>query len=133
VSGLCEIIHVDNAKEFHSKAFTRACEDYGIEVRYRPPGTPHMGGQVERRIGHLAQEIHLLDGTTFSNVKERGVYDSAGQACLTITEIEWLVATIVLEHHAMLHSGIGTSPVAKWKTETEGREARMPTDMRPRC
>jgi putative transposase len=130
VSGLCEIIHVDNGKEFHSRAFTRACEDYGIEVRYRPPGTPHMGGHVERRIGHLAREIHLLDGTTFSNVKERGVYDSAGRACLTIAEIEWLVATIVLEHHAMLHSGIGTSPLAKWNSETEGRQARMPADMR---
>jgi len=52
LTGLCECIHVDNGKEFHSKAFTRACEDYGIEVRYRPPGTPRMGGHVERRIGH---------------------------------------------------------------------------------
>ncbi|UKJ76696.1 integrase catalytic domain-containing protein [Azospirillum brasilense] len=66
--GLCEVIHVDNGKEFHSKAFTRACEDYGIEVRYRPPGTPHLGGHVERRIGHLMQELHLL-----SKVFVRGV------------------------------------------------------------
>lgn len=130
VAGLCELIHVDNGKEFHAKAFTRACEDYGIEVRYRPPGTPHMGGHVERRIGHLSQEIHLLDGTTFSNIKERGVYDPAGNACLTLAEIEWMVATIILEHHATFHEGIGTAPLAKWEAETAGQALRMPADLR---
>jgi putative transposase len=40
VAGLPETIHVDNGKEFHSKAFTRACEDYGINLTYRPPATP---------------------------------------------------------------------------------------------
>lgn len=130
VAGLCEVIHVDNGKEFHSRAFTRACEDYGIDVRYRPPATPHMGGHVERRIGHLSQELHLLPGTTFSNIKERGVYDPAGNACLTIAEIEWLVASIILEHHASFHEGIGTSPNAKWTTDTEGKTFRMPADLR---
>lgn len=130
VAGLCELIHVDNGKEFHSKAFTRACEDYGIEVRYRPPGTPHMGGHVERRIGHLSQELHLLDGTTFSNIQERGIYDPAGNACLTLAEIEWMVATIVLEHHASFHEGIGTAPLAKWEAETAGMALRMPVDLR---
>ncbi|QCO00044.1 hypothetical protein D3093_32780 (plasmid) [Azospirillum argentinense] len=130
VAGLCEVIHVDNDKEFHSKAFTRACEDYGIEVRYRPPGTPHMGGHVERRIGHLMQELHLLPGTTFSNIKERGIYDPAGNACLTIAEIEWLVASIILEHHASFHEGIGTAPLAKWTADTEGRTFRTPADLR---
>lgn len=130
VSGLPECIHVDNGKEFHSRAFTRACEDYGIEVRYRPPGAPHMGGHVERRLGHLAQELHLLHGTTFSNVREKGSYDSEGKACLTIAEIEWLVATIVLEHHATFHSGVGTSPLAKWETATADVKPRLPADQR---
>lgn len=130
VAGLCEVIHVDNGKEFHSKAFTRACEDYGIEVRYRPPATPHMGGHVERRIGHLMQELHMLPGTTFSNIKERGVYDPAGNACLTIAEIEWLVAAIILEHHASFHEGIDTSPIAKWAADTEGRTFRTPANLR---
>lgn len=130
VAGLCEVIHVDNGKEFHSRAFTRACEDHGIEVRYRPPGTPHMGGHVERRIGHLAQELHRLPGTTFSNIQERGVHDPAGHACLTIAEIEWLVASIILEHHASFHEGIGTSPQAQWASDTAGRTFRMPPDLR---
>jgi hypothetical protein len=49
---------------------------------------------------------------------------------LTIGEIEFLVASIVLEHHASFHEGIGTSPEAKWASETEGRCFRMPQDLR---
>ena len=130
VMGQPELIHVDNGPEFHSKAFERACGDYGIDLDYRPPGTPNFGGHVERRIGHLAQELHLLPGTTFSNVKERGIYDSAGAACLTIAEIEILIASIILEHHATFHEGICASPEAKWATEAKDRIVRMPQDMR---
>ena len=89
-----------------------------------------MGGHVERRIGHLAQELHLLPGTTFSNIKERGVYDAAGNACLTLAELEWMVATIILERRATFHEGIGTAPLAKWESETTGRTLRMPADLR---
>lgn len=130
VNGKPEGIHVDNAKEFHGKAFTRACEDHGIKVRYRPPGAPWFGGHVERRIGHLMQELHKFPGTTFSNIKERGIYDSEGNACLTIDEIEFLVTTIILEHHSSFHEGIGTTPEAKWLSETREMTFRMPHDLR---
>lgn len=130
VLGLPGTVHVDNAREFHSQAFTRACEDYGIEVQYRPVRRPRFGGHVERRIGHLSQELHLLDGTTFSNIKERGAYDSMGKACLTIAEIEWMVASIILEHHASFHEGIRTSPQARWKELTSGMAFRMPPNLR---
>ncbi|MFM2042916.1 MAG: hypothetical protein RLY86_1492 [Pseudomonadota bacterium] len=130
VQGLPETVHVDNAKEFHSRAFIRACEDYGIEVQYRPVRRPKYGGHVERRIGHLSQELHLLDGTTFSNIKERGAYDSMGKACLTISEIEWMVASIILEHQASFHEGIQTSPQARWMDLTASMAFRMPPNLR---
>lgn len=130
VAGLPETIHVDNGKEFHSRAFTRACEDYGIAVRHRPVRRPHFGGHVERRLGHLSQELHLLDGSTFSNIQERGAYDAEGNACLTITEIEWMVASIILEHNASFHSGIATAPIARWRELTAGATLRLPSDLR---
>jgi putative transposase len=42
--GLPECVHLDNAREFYSKALKRGCQEYGIEIRYRPPGRPHLGG-----------------------------------------------------------------------------------------
>ncbi len=42
--GLPETIHVDNAKEFRSKAMKRGAEEHGISLQYRPIGAPHYGG-----------------------------------------------------------------------------------------
>ena len=41
---------------------------------------------MERLIGTLRGEVHLLPGTTFSSVAKRGTYHSAGQAAMTLAE-----------------------------------------------
>ena len=43
VAGIPEALHLDNAKEFESAALVRGCQEYGIELEYRPPGRPHFG------------------------------------------------------------------------------------------
>lgn len=43
VSGLPQRLHLNNAKEFRSAALRRGTAQYGIEVHYRPPATPHWG------------------------------------------------------------------------------------------
>jgi len=72
--GIPRRLHLDNAKEFHSRALVRGCEEYGIQLAYRPPCTPHFGGYIERLIGTLMGEVHLLPGATFSSVAKRGGY-----------------------------------------------------------
>ena len=52
-------------------------EEYGIELIHRPVATPHYGGHIERLIGTMMGAVHLLPGTTFSDIGERGGYDSA--------------------------------------------------------
>lgn len=52
-AGLPETIHVDNAKEFRSKAPRRGAEEHGILLQYRPIGAPHYGGHIERLIGTM--------------------------------------------------------------------------------
>ncbi|WP_163317099.1 integrase catalytic domain-containing protein, partial [Enterobacter hormaechei] len=90
-SGLPECIHVDNGAEFHSRAFKLGCDDHNIVVSYRPPGTPRFGGHVERLIGTMMGAVHLLPGTHFSNVLDRGDYDSEARAVMTMRELEtWL-------------------------------------------
>jgi putative transposase len=44
VSGLPELVHLDNAPEFKSEALERGTEEYGIKLLYRPTGRPHFGG-----------------------------------------------------------------------------------------
>ena len=79
---------MDNAKEFHSEALRKGCEQHGITLAYRPVAQPHFGGVVERVLGTLMDMVHQLPGTTFSNIHARGTYDAEGRAVLTLAELE---------------------------------------------
>ena len=112
--GKPKAMYVDNGKEFHSEALRRGCEVHGIQMSYRPVKMPHYGGIVERVIGTLMKMVHELPGTTFSNVVEKGHYNSEKKASLTLLELEkWFVSAISY-YHSSLHSGIGESPLARW-------------------
>lgn len=114
--GKPDCIYVDNAKEFHSVALQRGCEAHGIKISYRPVAQPHFGGIVERVIGTLMQLVHQIPGTTFSNIKERGDYNSEQQAVLTLAELEhWLTVSITQYYHNKLHSGILLPPIEKYR------------------
>lgn len=113
-SGLPECIHVDNGAEFHARAFKRGCDDHNIVVSYRPPGTPRFGGHIERLIGTMMGAVHLLPGTHFSNVLERGDYDPEARAVMTMRELEAWLALEIIAYHSDLHRGLGRPPVAAW-------------------
>lgn len=116
VWGKMATIHVDNAKEFRGNMLYRACEEYGINLEWRPVKQPNWGGHIERLIGSIVKEIHTLPGTTFSNPKQRGEYNSENKAAFTLKEFEkWLVTYIVNIYHKRLHAGIGMSPMHKFQ------------------
>jgi len=118
--GLPRTIHVDNAREFHAEALVRGCQEYGIRLDHRPPGRPHFGGHIERLIGTMMGAVHLLPGTTFSNVNEKGSYASEGRALLTLPELErWLALQIAGVYHLSIHSALGATPLAVWQAELE--------------
>lgn len=121
MEGLIEHIHLDNAKEFHSEALRRGCEQYGIGIEYRPVRTPHYGGHIERLIGTMMGKVHLLPGTTFSNVSAKGDYDSEKHASVTLDELErWLVHAITGVYHREVHRALSTTPLAAWERGISG-------------
>lgn len=72
VAGLPELVDIDNGPDLKSAAFQRACENEGIRIDYRPRGSPHFGGRIERLMETMMQDVHTLPGTTFSSMSERG-------------------------------------------------------------
>jgi putative transposase len=123
--------YLDNAKEFHSNALKRGCREHGILLTYRPPQTPHFGGHIERLIGTMMGDLHLLPGTTFSSIKDRGEYKPAKMASLTMRELErWLTLQIVEIYHQRVHRSIGEPPIKAWeKTLASGQVTiRHPAD-----
>lgn len=125
--GLPARVHVDNAREFQSKALKRGCQEYGIEIWYRPRGQPHFGGHIERLIGTMMGEVHLLPGTTFSSVADRGKYKSSDAAVMTMRELEaWLTVQIAGVYHVTRHRGLGQPPVKAW---SQAMKAHAPLRM----
>jgi putative transposase len=128
-AGLPRAVHVDNAGEFHSGAFTRTLEDFGVEVIYRPVARPHFGGHVERLIGTTMGAVHLLRGTTFSSIRARGHYPAEARATMTLRELErWLALEILGKYHQRIHSALQRPPIAVWSELTASTPARMPKE-----
>lgn len=131
--GLPTKILVDNAKEFRGNMLQRACQQYGINLEWRPVARPHFGGHIERLLGTFLKEIHTLPGTTFSNIQARGDYDSDGHAVMTLTEFErWLATYIVEVYHCREHSALGMSPLEKLKQGIFGDSQRPGSGLPPK-
>ena len=108
-------IYVDNGRDFHSEALRRGCEVHGIKIDHRPIARPHYGGIVERIIGTMMRMVHELPGTTFSNIRDRGKYDSDAKAVMTLQELEkWLALAICGVYHNEVHGTLLQPPAAKW-------------------
>lgn len=128
--GLPKTIHMDNAKEFRGNMLQRACKEYGINLEWRPVARPHFGGHIERLVGTLMKEIHTLDGTTFSNTRERGDYDSEKSAAMTLSEFEsWLATYIVDVYHQREHKSIGMAPIEKFREGILGSDDKPGTGL----
>jgi putative transposase len=127
VAGLPRAVHVDNASEFHSAGFTRALEDFGVEIIYRPVATPHFGGHIERLIGTQMGAVHMLRGTTFSNVSARGDYPSEARAVMTLRELErWIAIQILGKYHQQVHTSLKRPPIAVWADHSKTTVQHMP-------
>lgn len=124
--GKMKVIHVDNGDDLVSAAIRRGCEEHGIAVETRPLGKAHYGGHIERLMGSLMKMVHGLRGTTFSNVKERGDYDSEGKATMTLMELhQWMFQKIARCYHTRTHRGIGVPPLVAWERAWRSEEGQM--------
>lgn len=114
IYGIPGKIYADNAKEFRGTMLERACQEYGIILENRPKGLPNYGGHVERSFRTFMSRTHRLPGSTFSNVQEKGEYNSESKASMTLSEFEhWFGVFITKVYHQKNHKGIGNIPPIK--------------------
>jgi putative transposase len=131
--GFMRKIHADNAGEFRGKMLKRACKEYDMDLEWRPVKKPEYGGHIESLLGTFAEAIHSLPGTTFSNPKEKGDYDSEKEAVMTQSQFEeWLTNFIVGVYHQRKHSALGTSPINQFEKGIFGTEEQPGTGLPPR-
>ncbi|MFJ6327856.1 MULTISPECIES: Mu transposase C-terminal domain-containing protein [unclassified Rhizobium] len=131
VFGLPDVIHLDNGAEFHGKALVRGAPEHGIDLMYRPVARPHYGGHIERLIGTMMGAVHLLPGSTSSNIAKRGSYDPQRHAAMTLDELErWMALQIVGRYHAEVHRALLLPPRTAWDdaVAARSRPLRLPHD-----
>lgn len=117
--GLPKMIMVDNGRDFVSEAFRRGCEEYGIVLAFRPVGSPHYGGTIERLIGTMVGQCHLLPGTTKNSVKAKGDYNSAKHAVMTLSQVRrWFVEQLLGRYHLREHRMLRIPPLEAWRRAT---------------
>lgn len=121
VWGLMSSIHVDNGKDFRSKGLIRACENYCIDLQWRPVGLPEYGGHIERLMGTVAKELAKIPGKTFANTRDRKGYDPESEAVMTLREFEqYFVDYLVNVYHKRLHTQLNVPPLTQWQRGIEG-------------
>ena len=127
--GIPREIWLDNAAEFRACALARGCEQYQIAINYRPVGKSRMGGTVERMVGTMMGDCHLLPGTTKSNVRDKGDYDSEKRAVMTLEEFHaWFIEQVVTQYHLKIHRSLDTSPLLAWKGATFAKAPKPPVN-----
>lgn len=121
--GIPRKVHADNAKEFRGTALSRGCAEHNIILENRPKGQPQYGGHIERSLRTFMRATQRIKGTTFSNVAQKGDYDSEGKAIMTIAEYElWLATFLVYRYHHKKHKGIGYPPINLFNKHVKGDE-----------
>jgi putative transposase len=127
VSGFPTMLHMDNAREFRGNNIEMVCKEYGMTVVWRPVSRPNFGGHIERLVRTLNEDIHTLQGTTFSNTGQRGKYDSEGNAIMTLDEFEeWIAVLIVDKYHNSIHSELGKTPLKRYEEGIFGSDEMPP-------
>ncbi|GHO75240.1 hypothetical protein KSD_30110 [Ktedonobacter sp. SOSP1-85] len=109
VYGLPETLIVDNGKHYICRNLEDSCGQLGINIEQMPIRTPWFKGRIERffRTNNTGF-IHSLPGTTFSNIVERGDYDSQKYACISLTAFLELLHVFLLDKYTQeWHDGIG--------------------------
>lgn len=127
VWGIPNMIHMDNAKEFRGIDLQYVCDEYGINIVWRPIGKARFGAHIERLLGSLSEYIHTLEGTTFSNTVSKREYNPQKHAHMTLSEFEkWLTILIADVYHKKIHSQISMTPIQMYENGIFGTKDQPP-------
>jgi putative transposase len=129
--GVMRELVLDNGVEFHSEALENTCQSLGIEMHFSPRRTPWFKGTVERWFGTLNHDLaQKVPGATFSNIFERGDYDPARHALVTLSTLTTMAKKWICDvYHQKPHRALQMSPDQRWKTSISPSNIRVPEDV----
>jgi putative transposase len=114
VYGKPAVLEYDQGPENEARGIQRGLKLHGIKSKVRAKGHPEHHGHIERLIGTMMKQLHELPGSTFSNINERGESEPDKFACLTVAELETLLAIEIDSYNHTAHSATGERPIDRY-------------------
>ena len=128
--GVMTELVMDNGLDFHSRGLEQVCGSLGITMRYAARKEAWFKGKIERFFGTLNRAVaHVNPGTTFSNIFEKGDYDPAKHALITLPVLQTVVRKWIADvYHQQYHRGIENTPARMWQQSIRLEDIRLPDD-----
>lgn len=114
VYGLPLRLEYDQGPENEARGIQRGLKLHGISSKIRAKGHPEQHGHIERVIGTMMRAVHELPGTTFSNINERGESEPDTFACLSLPELERVLAIAIDSYNHATHGTTGERPIERY-------------------
>lgn len=130
--GNIETLVLDRALENLGRRIAAASRQNGIDIEYNKRRSGWGKGIVER-INRTCNEgvIHLMPGTTFSNILARGDYQSSKYAIITLSALREILHKWIIDvYHQTFHRGIHDTPAHKWQIEVAATQIYLPRTAR---
>ena len=114
--GVIRTLVVDNGLEFHGFSLDHAAGQFGTTVQTCPRRKPWYKGKIERYFRTMQSDlISEMPGRTFSNILEKGEYDSAKHAVISLRTLNLVLKIWTVDYyHQRRHTTLGETPSAKW-------------------
>jgi putative transposase len=121
---------LDNGLEFHSSDLESVALDLGITLQFCPKREPRFKGVVERFLRTLNYSFaHQLPGTSFARLHQRGDYDPAKHALMTMAEFRHVFEKWLLDIYGQtVHNGVKGMPLALWDEGAVRVKPELPPD-----
>jgi putative transposase len=108
------ILEYDQGPEHEAKGIQRGLRLHGIKSKIRAKGHPEHHGTIERLLGTMMRRVHERRGTTFSNINERGDTEPDRLACLSLPDLERIIALEIDTYNHSTHEGIDDRPLDRY-------------------
>lgn len=129
IYGPIERFEADNAGEFTGYSIRASSQYFHFRLKWRPLGEPQYGAHIERLNGTLAERFKDLPGATGSTPAERKAFRPDMTVAFTLEDLIRHVWLMVDEYHNEVHTGIGMTPLEKYKSYffgPNGQKHRLP-------
>jgi putative transposase len=129
--GIPETIASDNGLEFLGDDYEDACLQLGMAIYRCPVRMPWFKAVVENYFTIQNRRLlHRMPGTTFSNIIDKGEYDSQKNAVISFKALQEMIHIWIIDIYSRSeHRGLGGIPAKVWQEGIAQFQPALPARM----